>query len=255
MLDVKKLPSMLCPDFVVDVQQVAGKTCIITPMYYPNGDSINIYLRRSGREIIASDEGTTIDNLAHGLIKMTPDRRSLVESICRARGSSFATPSVTKVLKVKTLRDDILSFCQTINDISSLHYHAAHQDRSLFHDAVDAIIQKKVEVVRNVKVSRNWTNPDLDPKGSFPVDYHINESGPARNLFYVTSGSKALLVTAVSHFLKSHKIDIPTLAVVDRDAEIKGRQLNRLQFSSTMLLVGIKGNEKRIVRFALGKAA
>jgi hypothetical protein len=254
MLQIKKIPSLLPSSLVSGVHEVGGGTCIITPLYYPNGDSINIYFRKTDEGILATDEGATTDNLAQRGIKLTKERREIVEMICRARGASFLKPDITRMVKERSLSADFFSFCQAISDVSSLHYHAMHHKHSTqFHEKVDSLVRKKIEVSR--KVEREWTDPAIDPKGSFPVDYHLNGGGPPRNVFCVTSGGKALLVTAIAHFLRSHDIDIPTLAVVDSSANVKGRQLDRLQFASTKLIFGIKGHEKQIVNFALGKAA
>jgi hypothetical protein len=83
------------------------------------------------------------------------------------------------------------------------------------------------------------------------VDYHFNGQMPPRNLFYATSDSKALLVTAVSHFLRSHGEAFQTMTVID-PARVTPKQIERIQFASDELKYGVDGNESDIVRFALG---
>lgn len=253
MIDIQKIPSLLCSNLMQETHQVAGKLCIVTPMSYPNGDSINIYFDRVGNDVIATDEGATTDNLANRGIRMTAERQAFVRTVCRTRGTSFSMPTIAKVLNRRSIQEDVFAFCQTLTDVSGLHYHANRPERSHFHAAVDSLVQSKIATA--AKVDQKWTAKAIDPRGSFPVDYHVNKDGSARNLFYVTSNAKALLVTAVSHFLLSHEIRIPTLAVLDTEAELKGRHMDRLQFASDKILVGLKGNEHKIVRFALGAAA
>src|ERR1700730_6525758 len=114
MIDIRKIPSLLCSNLVAEVHEIAGKTCIITPMTYPNGDSINIYFDRNKRDIFASDEGATRDNLAQRGIKFTQDRLAFIRMVCRVRGTDFSNSKITKVVKPKSLTDDIFSLCQTL---------------------------------------------------------------------------------------------------------------------------------------------
>lgn len=250
-MTIKSILATMSKPLVVESVLDAPTPFVVTPMFYPNGDSINLYFRRDGKRLFASDEGTTFDVIADGPAGVPDDRRRIIKAICNRTEVEFDGTEIRKPLRQSTIAEDCLVLCQAISTISGLYYQQERTERSKLPREIERVLKHRVKSKR--EYVRNWRDQRHDPDGAFKVDYHFNGQLPARNLFYVTTGNKALLVTAVVHFLRSHGIKVPTLSVVDHAARIEQRQLERLQFASEDIVFGLKGHEKKIVKFALGE--
>src|SRR4051812_14439513 len=102
MILVKKLKSRLCSDLVVDISDDGAMPCVVTSLFYPNGDSVNLYFREVGRNVVVSDEGTTFDTLNHGGVEITEERKGIIESICRQEEVQLSsTGHISKPLRAK----------------------------------------------------------------------------------------------------------------------------------------------------------
>ena len=249
----KNILPKLCPDFALESHGDAPIPFIVTPMFYPNGDSINLYFRVKGKQVFASDEGTTLDAISGGTIGFSDERRKIAGMICQRTNTNFVGSTISKSIRSRFVSEDCIVLCQAISMISGLYFQQDQNQRSKLSSEIETILEKRVKPKR--AYVKHWKDSKIDPAGAFSVDFHFNGELPARNLFYVTTSGKALLVTAVVHFLRSHKIKVPTLSVVDNDADIKGKQIDRLRFASDDIIFGIKGHQKNIVNFALGKSS
>src|SRR5277367_3200399 len=127
----KDIIAKLCRDFVVDAHEDGPIPCVVTPMSYPNGDSINLYFQRSGRRMFASDEGTTIDNVFGGMAYLSVERKKIIDMICARTDVLFTGSKFSKALRAKNTGEDCLSLCQTIVTVSGLYYQQEQHERSL----------------------------------------------------------------------------------------------------------------------------
>jgi hypothetical protein len=250
MKEINKIASELCGKFVSHVSTDGGSPCIVTSLYYPNGDSIVLYFNRRGRQLEVTDYGGTLDALSHSGVEMN-ERKKMLDAICKREDVTRSGRSLSKILRPRSVSEDCLSFCQTITHISSWHFHQEQHLRSKLPLAIESLLEKKVRPKR--QFVKQWHAQEHDPDGLFLVDYHFNGAAPARNLFFVTSESKALMVSAVVHFLRSHRLKTKTLAVIDRSAGVSKKQIERVQIAADELYFGLKGHEGQIVGFALGE--
>lgn len=251
MKSIHDIPDALCCDLVDDTDTVLNRPCVITTLQYPNGDSINLFFDETVTGFVATDEGATRDNLAdRGISLSNKERRALVQSICEPLGVNFSAGRLSRAVSSDAPGRDVLALCQAIVHVSSLHHMTGYTERSVFPILVESVVRTRVQ--GKCEVTRLWTAPDIDPGKAFPVDYHLNGAGRSKNIFWVNSTSKALLVTAVSQFLLSHQQVFPTLSIIDLAAKVRGRHLDRLQHSSTEFIFGVEGNEDQIEAFALG---
>lgn len=247
------LKRKLCRDLLIEETSTDVSSVAITSFSYPNGDSINLYFTDMGDTVGVSDEGATLAFLRNQGVDFTAERRSLIKTMCRPFDVEFVTPALRKQFQMADIGSACMALCEAISSVSSIYYHVNSPARSSLPLAVDKLLRARVATTRNVE--RDWIDLRHDPKGSFPVDFHVNGLGEPRNIFSVTSPSKSIMVVAVVNFLRSHRITAPTLAIIDKDADLGNRDLNRLQLTATELSFGIEGKEDKIVNFALGKAA
>lgn len=246
------LTKKLCRDLLVEVDRTATGSVAVTSCTYPNGDSVNLYFSNHGDSLVVSDEGATVSFLKNQRIELPQERRELIKSMCQSHDVEFITPVLRKRFSLPDIGMACMALCEAITSVAAIHYHVETPTRSLLPVAVDKLLRVRVEPKRAIE--RLWTSRRHDPKGSFPVDFHVNGLGEPRNIFAVTSPSKSIMVVAVVNFLHSHRISAPTLVVVDKDAKLGHRDLNRLQLTANELAFGLEGQEDRVVKFALAKS-
>ena len=246
---IEGLKKKLCRDLLVETDQTDVDTVAITSFSYPNGDSVNLYFSGFGDTLAVSDEGATVDFLHAHNIELPADRRDTIKTMCRPYEVEFATPVLRRFFQMPEIGPASMALCEAITRVAAISYQAVPQLRSSLPLAVDTLLRKRVMPRRGVE--RQWIAKRQDPKGSFPVDFRVNGLGEPRHIFSVTSSSKSILAVAVVNFLRSHRINVPTLAIVDLEAGLGPRDTNRLQLTVSDLSYGIEGNEEKIVRFAL----
>lgn len=246
---IDKVRDRLCRDLLAEIGQSEDQGFAITSFAYPNGDSVNLYFDDLGDELAVSDEGTTLSFLRQQNVEITADRNEIIRSVCRAHEVEYQTPRLVKRCDLKSVGAASLELCEAVTQIAAIYFHAPGALRSPLPVAMDELLRKRVEPKR--RVERRWTDRRHDPKGSFPVDFHVNGLGPPRNIFAVTSRSKSILVTAVVHFLRSHGLKMPTMSIIDPSAHLGPRDVNRLQLASTELRFGLDRHQHDIVDFAL----
>jgi hypothetical protein len=247
---IEKIQSQLCHDLLTQVDVAEGLAVAITSFMYPNGDSVNLYFEDHGDEFVVTDEGATVDFLRSQHVDMTFERKQLIRVMC-GTDVEFQSPRLVKRFDPVVAGPACMEFCETVTKVASIFYHSAGLSRSPLPMVVDDLLRKRVAPVRHI--DRGWTYKQFDRKGSFPVDFRVNGLGPPRNIFSVTSASKSLLVTAVVHFLRSHGLDVPTMTIVDPDAKLSPRYIDRLQLASTEIKFGVEKHHADIVSFALGE--
>lgn len=178
---MKSIFDRLCGDMIVE----AHDNCIITPMYYPNGDSINLFFRISGNVVHVSDEGATLDVLANATPhtpQLSADRRKTIDMICDRIGVQFSGKKFSRVLRAKSFNADCFEFCQTIATVTGLYYQQEQHSRSQLPQDVEQLLDKKVRPKRSFV--KHWKDSTLDPNGSFPVDYHFNGQMPVQSVLH-----------------------------------------------------------------------
>jgi hypothetical protein len=195
-----------------------------------------------------SDRGITLLKVKQSGVDLTQSRLEWIGTICGLHGLKSVSGAFSKTINAITSGADCLSFCEAITRISTLEYDAHHRQKSMLPMLIEGLLKQRLNPDR--KIWRNWTAEEHDFKKSFPVDYRFNGTRAARHLFHVMSDEKATLISAVSGFLKTHNIYVPTMSVVDQNLELGIHQLDRLQLASTEIKFGFSGNENQIVEFA-----
>ena len=249
-MTTSELARQVCPDVVRRVSSRSGREFVVTTFRYADGDFVNVYLRLVHGRPCLSDEGNTDHKLRVAGVRLTENRSAMIEAICSLYEMTLDSGVFLKEVDLAQPASSLLAFCEGIVRVSNLEFGGETTQRSYFPEQVDMLIETRVKPVRGI--SRRWTNPELDPEGAYPVDYHMNTKGPTRHVFVVASTGKSTLVAAVSNFFRAHRIEVPSMAILDPDLELKGRPLERLRLALTELRFGVSGNEDSIVSFAVG---
>jgi Domain of unknown function DUF1828 len=244
------LKQNLCRDLLVHSDATEFGSVAITSFAYPDGDSVNLYFSEFDDSISVSDEGATVAFLRRQGIDLPPERREVIKTMCLPYDVELAATVLRRQFQMPEIGAACLGLCEAITRVATIFYQVVSPARSSLPIAMDKLLRRRVARTRGIE--KQWTYRRFDPKGSFPVDFRLNGIGEPRNIFAVTSPSRSIMVVAVVNFLRSHRENAPTLAVVDKDAGLGERDINRLQLTVGELVFGLDGHENAIVKFALG---
>src|SRR5690348_9600608 len=120
---IDRLKSRLCKDLLVESHIHDGRSIAITSMWYPNGDSVNLYFGQSADKQFVTDEGTTLDFLEREEIEISEERKHLIRAMCRTHDVAFNTPRLVRYFDLNELGPACIDLCQAIMRVSSIHYH------------------------------------------------------------------------------------------------------------------------------------
>jgi hypothetical protein len=248
-ISVKTLATHLCHDVVDEVGIRHGIAFIVTSFRYPDGDSVNLYVDRRDGESWVTDLGTTHTKFALEGMRITEARQRVIDVVCRSYGVRQSELSLAARLDPASPSVGCLGLCEAITRISTLHYGIVSNERSDIHGAIESILKARVGHAR--KWTQDWTDPALDERQAFPVDFRMNGTGKPRHLFGVASRYKAALVSAVSHFFRAHDKYVPTMCVIDPAAKLGRHHIDRVQLAADEIVFGV--DEDRIAEFALSR--
>lgn len=248
-IDPKRIASSVCDDLVRDVVTRHGRSFIVTTYRYPDGDTLNIYLERRDGQNWLSDGGATLFKAATDGMKITEARQRVIDVICREYGIEQVDSTFSRKVDLRRVSDSFLPLCEAITRISTLRYELLHRPRSDLRELIDSLLEDRVAPIR--RWDTHWTDPSIDHKAAFPVDYRFNGKLPPRHLFRVSSPYKAALVAAVGGFLESHGAAVPTMCVIDPEVGLGDQHLYRVQMVATEICFGVDAD--RIVKFVLAR--
>jgi hypothetical protein len=248
-MNITEIASKICRDMVVDVAHHDGQGYIITPFSYPDGDLVVLYFDTFGGAPRVTDMGATMSKFRQMGLSMTESRKVFIRAICHIQSVDFDEISFKKTLDPGMLGNGCLSFCEAIAKISNLQYEPSSRTVSSFSQRLEEMVISQIEEPKICTVSRNWTDPEIDPVERFPIDYKFNGALPPRFMFGINSEHKALAaVSAYTYFLKNNR-PRSTLAVIDETSSVGDEGMSRLQ-QLLKIVIGIDGNEKSIKTFA-----
>jgi hypothetical protein len=251
-MTVDQLKNNICEDLIVGAFERHERKFLVTRFTYPIGDSVNLYLVDTDGTQRISDMGTTHYVLKVANVDMDTDARiDFVKSVCADFGIEVGPDFVlSKAITSETAGDDVLEFCQAITRISALHYDQKSKQFQSFAKDVDTFIS---QTVPSTRVSRNWTDPEIDPQSNYPVDYRFNGADPPRNLFVVRSRLSAETAIGTMNFYLSKNRLPESMTVVPPELNLPRKTEKKIELSSR-LIYGLNDSAIRLFARVSGSA-
>lgn len=235
--------------FAVDTYGLENQAVVSTPLSFPNGDLVPVFVSADADGFALSDSAATCDFLSERKVDLNAMSPSVVRSILSLRGCELCDREVRLRTSPARLSSGILHLAQTAIQLSTLSYHSGKTEKPDYAEVVAQVIRRTIEPARSV--TRNWHEPTYDPHGVFPIDFHINGDGRPRNVFVISSTGKIMRMAAATYFLRANGLDHPTIAVIAPDVELGPKQRDRAQMAASELLFGVENREDQLKEFAL----
>jgi len=250
----KRIAAKLCKDVVRRVVLAGNREYLTTSFRHPDGDFINVYVSDTGAGIRLSDQGAIRFKMRTNGMALTEGRQEFIDSIVADDELQQEGEVFFKTTSFANLSHDFIRFCEAMTRLSTFGFVEERRNRSAVPDQVELVMRTRIESQGRI-VERNWSDPRIDPNGLHQVDYHVNTSGPPRNLFVVTTRERSATVSYTCLLYRSKGVEIPALAIIDPDGRVTGKSLDRLRASVDLLAFGVQGHEDDIVSFATGARA
>jgi hypothetical protein len=235
MMTIEQFASALCKDIVLGTFKRVDRAFVATRFSYPVGDSVNIYLIDDGDSQFLSDQGTTNYVLRVAGVDMESDgRQGFIESVCALHGVELTGDfMLRKAVTPETAGDAALHFCEAVTRISTLHYFDRQERRDrTFRDEIDQVL--RVNLPKR-QVIRNWSDPAIDPRGVWKVDFHLNTLKTPFDVFAITSDRSALSAAATIGYLRSRQRIHKSVSVVAPGVKLPRSSEGKIEMVSRLL--------------------
>jgi hypothetical protein len=246
LLDLQKT---MCDDLAVRFHKNGDREFLSSRFQYADGDLVCAYLKAGPRGFAFTDRGATLRKFEISGFKVRSNKLDLIRKMTAAYGVQVDNYAITKPIDTGDAKGAFIDFCVAVERVSTLEIQLKHRRPNFLEEAMDYLVSERVEPYR--AVYRAWCAEGVDYSRSYPVDFHCNSYGTARNLFAVGSREKGLLVSAVCNFLRANSIYSPSMVVFDADSALPKRHVDRVREAVDEVVFGLSGFEDRVTDFAL----
>ncbi|MFG0292305.1 MAG: DUF1828 domain-containing protein [Phycisphaerales bacterium JB050] len=237
----------LCKDLVLAFGRRYDRSFIVSSLFYSDGDSISVYIvKTASGELLLTDAGTTFFKLLGSRHRRSDAKDQRASAACACYRAKIEDQVIFTALSAENPTESLLRLAQAAQQVFAIYSESEHSTPSDFRVAVDEAMQRVVRPKRLYYTK--WNDQDLDPNGSFPVDYRLNGTGQQKNIFHISTPYKAALVSAISGFFQANDRFVPTLSIVNPESELGDHHYDRISLASTKILWGV--DDEEIAAFA-----
>lgn len=201
-----------------------GLIQVMLPIYYEDGDMVDIYLQtQSDGSIKISDQGMTLMKLSYYYEINTDNKRKILDQLLKGNDLQIEHGIIYHVVKLSRLYKSLISFGNAILKISTMEYFKREMVKNLFYEMFEELIRDNYE-------SRYPVIPDYHPiekKEEYSVDYCIKLPKPIF-IYAVKDTAKARLVTINSQEFMLNKINNFSIVVYDDFELIQSQDRKRI---------------------------
>ena len=198
-------PNKLCESLkkglpnLFECTSVPGKGLRVrTPLMYPDGGIVDIFIRESGDHFKLTDFGETLDWLwMHSVSsRRSPKQNRMVEDICQTLGVELCNGELVLMPNSKELvGDEILRLAQAVVSVSDLWFTLRTRATATMADEVgEWLAEKEISFDRTVsefgRSGEKWT-----------IDYRIVTPSATSLVFLLSTDSKTAARRMAEHIL------------------------------------------------------
>ncbi len=262
MIDCSNIRELLEPiSLMLRCDRIAsGDLRLLTPFQYPNGASIDLFLRAKQPLFdgyVLTDLGQSTGYLLDVNVKpwATNKRRQIIEDVCRSldvewRGGEFVIE--LDLQDTKDLSEPMVRLAQACIRVSDLAFSARLWSSASFKDELDEFFQSAIEVEYDTDIAEAGRNDD-----SVKVDFRVHGESKTSLVLTLSAASSFSAHNVANEVairwldLGKAKADRQYVTVIDESHDVfKARDIRRIEGLSEVIAFPTERDQLRAVLVA-----
>ncbi|MBR2215217.1 MAG: DUF1828 domain-containing protein [Selenomonadaceae bacterium] len=184
---------------------------IFVPIFYDDGDMMDIFIQDTGNELRVCDCGMTLMRLSYTFGISTEHRKKLLADILNADGAIMDNGNICIPSSPELLFENVMQISQTITKILALRYTSQRHVASLFYEDLDEYI---LSALKDFSPQKGYA--PLKGREEYGVDYVFSiKNKPPVFLFGIRGNEKALSSALSVLAFQKENIAFTSVAVHD----------------------------------------
>lgn len=225
-----------------------GRFLVKSPFRFEDGDHYVITLKNEGNRWILSDEASTIMHLSYWLdaedaTKLGGKRREIIDSSLAAYLVQNRDGELIIPVKEDRFGDALFNFVQALTKVTDISFLSREIVRSTFMEDLKEFL---IRTVGENRLQIDWTDPQRDPAGVYPVDFRVN--GMKRPLFIygLPNEEKVSLATISLLTFEKWRLPFKSIGVYEEQEKIQPKPVARFTDAVEKAYSSLRGNEERL---------
>lgn len=217
---------------------------LFLPLYYEDGDMMEIYLNLENGQWKISDYAMALMRLSYSYDIDTPNKEKIFQKMVSENGLKEEDGTIFLHATAEQLYPSILQFAQGISKVTSMRYFKREVIESLFYEMLDEFVMSELQQYK--PETKVLPVPDRD---DLEADYAFHPNGYPVYMFGVKEISKARLATICCLEYQKHHINFRSFMVHEDFTRLPKKDQNRLTSACDKQFVSLDDFEENAVKF------
>lgn len=215
---------------------------VYTPFMFDDGDHFVVILRRENERWILTDEAHTFMHLSYSEVDLSQGTRAkIIDQALSGNRVESRAGELKLAVADDAFGDALFSLVQAISRITSTALWTYARVKSTFEEDFRALMQSVVPAER---LTFDYTDPQIDPDGIYPVDCRINGMPRPCMVFAVANDAKCREATITCYHYERHERKFTSLAVFEDQTEVNRRAVAQLSDVAGKLFASLGARDR-----------
>lgn len=230
-----------------------GRFRVLTPFRFEDGDHFGILLKHEGDRWILTDEANTLMHLSYWMDEEDLEegnRQEIIEGALSVFSVHNRNGELIIPVSDNRFGNALFSFVQALTKVTDVSFLSRERVKSTFMADFKSFLQTHIPPET---LTFDWTHPQLDPKGLYPVDCRIDGMKPSLFVYGLPVEGKVLNATINLLTFERWRLDFRSLGIFEDQAAINNRVLVRFTDVCEKTFSSLVGENSRRIQAYLDR--